>query len=219
MDDHVQAAKKQLDKITASDDYSQLALEQAKAELKQGEEEIRIHQKHIQIADCSDWGAVAKYEADKKANNLDDEKRLFHPCKERDSKRRCVMAAGPARKKPRVEGEARSNEGGVRGTPPGPKTRPIRPCYNCSQWGHLARACPRNQQLYPFDQSVMSSIGKMSATLCNNNSLNVVGAVSQGQGGVKADCQSQGLASVIDYCQVLITMNLLKLYLLRQLWG
>jgi len=40
VDDHVRVAKKHLDKITATDDPSQWALEQAKAKLQQGEEEI-----------------------------------------------------------------------------------------------------------------------------------------------------------------------------------
>ena len=86
VDDHVQAAKKQLDKITATDDSSQRALEHAKAELQQGEEEIRVRQKHIRIADRSDWGVVAEYEADELADNSDDEKRLYRVRKERDAK-------------------------------------------------------------------------------------------------------------------------------------
>ena len=60
----VQAAKKQLDKITATDHSSQRALEHAKAELQQGEEEICVCQKHIRIPDRSDWGVVVEYEAD-----------------------------------------------------------------------------------------------------------------------------------------------------------
>ena len=171
VDDHTQAAKKQLDKIAATDDSSQRALERAKtelerakAELEQGEEEICIRQKHIRIADCSDWGVVAEYEADELADNSDDEKCLFRARKERNSKCRRAVSAGPTRKKPRIEAAARSDEGGVRRTPPGPKTRPIGPCYSCSQWGHLTRACPRNHQPYPFGQPVVSAGGTMSVT-------------------------------------------------------
>ena len=170
VDDHVQAAKKQLDKITATDDSSQRALEHAKAELQQGEEEIHVRQKHIRIADRSDWGVVAEYEADKLADNSDDEKRLYRAQKERDAKRKRAASGGPARKKPRREEAPRSNEGGVR-IPPGPRTRPIGPCYTCSQMGHLARACPRNQQPYPFGQSVVSAIGNISVTAYNVDSV------------------------------------------------
>jgi len=59
VDDRVQAAKKQLTKITTGDDSSQRALEQARKELEKGEEELHFRQKLIRIADRSDWGVVA----------------------------------------------------------------------------------------------------------------------------------------------------------------
>ncbi|XP_065915901.1 uncharacterized protein [Dysidea avara] len=189
IDDHVQAAKKQLEKITATDEPSQRALEQAKAELEQGDEEIRVRQKHIRIADRSDWGVVAEYEADELADNSDDEKRLYRARKERDAKRKRAASGGPAsRKKPRREEAPRSNEGAAR-MPPGPRTvtRPIGPCYSCSQMGHLARSCPRNQQPYPFGQSCVGAVGDISVTTCS------VDSVGQCHSGVK-DSQSQGVA-------------------------
>jgi len=184
VDDHVRAAKKHLDKITATDGPSQRALEEAKAELEQGEEEIRVRQKHIRIADRSDWGVVAEYEADELADNSDDEKRLYRARKERDAKRKRAASGGPARRKPRRDDAPRSNEGRI---PQGLRTRPIGPCYNCSQMGHLARACPRNQQPYPFGQSVVSAVGNISVTACS------VDTVCQYHGRVK-DSQNQWVA-------------------------
>ena len=61
IDDRVQAAKKQLSKVTAGDDSSQRALEQAKKELEKGKEDIHYRQKLIRIADRSDWGVAAEY--------------------------------------------------------------------------------------------------------------------------------------------------------------
>ena len=182
VDDHVQAAKKQLDNITATDDSSQRALEYAKAELQQGEEEICVRQKHHRISDRSDWGVVAEYEADELADNSDDEKRLYRAQKERDAKHKRAASGGPATKKPTREEAPRSNEGGVR-IPPQPRTRPIGLCYTCLQMGHLARACPRNQQRYPFGQLVVSAVGNISVTAYN------VDSVCQYHGGV-IDSQS-----------------------------
>ena len=153
----MQAAKKQLSKITASDDPSRRTLEQARIELEKGEEELCFRLKLIKIADRSDWGVVAEYLADELADDSDDEKRLFRARKERDAKRRRSVSAGTARKNPRMEGAARSDDGSVRrpAAPPRPaKMRQIGPCNTCSQWGHLARACSRNQQLYPFDHLI-----------------------------------------------------------------
>ena len=77
IDDWVQAAKKQLSKVTAGNDSSQRVLEQPKKELEKGEEDIHYQQKLIRIADRSDWGVVAEYLTDKLADDSDDEKRLF----------------------------------------------------------------------------------------------------------------------------------------------
>ena len=94
--------------------------------------------------DHSDWGVVAEYLADELADDSDDKKRLFLARKERDTKRRYAVSAGPARKRPKMEGSGvRPDKGSARRPLPGPpKTRQIGPCYTCLQWGHLARACP-----------------------------------------------------------------------------
>ena len=196
VDDQVQAAKKQLDKITAGDDSSRRTLEQAKKELEKGEEEIRFRQKLIRIADHSDWGVVAECIADELADDSDDEKRLFRARKERDAKRRCTASAGSARKKPKLEGTARSDDGGARRRPAGPpKPRQIGRCNVCSQWGHLARACPRNQQPYPFCQLASGTMCVSDSKPKKSVALNAVDAIHQGQGNVaKVDDKGQGLA-------------------------
>ena len=53
--------------------------------------------------------------------------------------------------------------------------RQIGPCYTCSQWGHLARACPRNQQPYPFDH-LIGGVKGMSC-VCNSEPNIVNGMV------------------------------------------
>ena len=176
MDDRLQNAKKQLEKIATNDDASAQALERAKVELDRGKDEIRVRQKHIRIADRSDWGVVAEYEADELADDSDDEKRLFRARKERDSKRKRAASSGPARKKRRSEGFARldydGGDGGRGGrrAPAGPRTRAIGPCYSCSQWGHLARSCPnRSQQSYPFNEPVVSAPDEMCTNKGNSS--------------------------------------------------
>ena len=169
VDDRLQNAQKQLDKITTADNASKQALEWAKVELDQGKDEIRVRQKHIRIADRSDWAVVAEYEADELADNSDDEKRQFRAQKERDSKRKRAASGGPAKKKKqRTKGSTRLDDGGVRRAPFGPRTtRAIGPCYSCSQWGLLTRSCPRNHQLYPFDEPVVSA----GDTVWSNSSM------------------------------------------------
>ena len=214
VDDRVRAAKKQLGKVTASDDSSQRALEQAKKELEQGEEDIRYRQKLIRIADRSDWGVVAEYLADELADNSDDEKRLFRARKEREAKRRRAAPTVSARKRPRMEPSAtvRPDEGGARRTQPGPtKARLLGPCYSCSQMGHLARTCPRNQQPYPFDQLVVGIDSELCMSPGNDSgpqgsvALDTVNVVHQGHVGLsEVDNKGQGLASINVKGQVAI---------------
>jgi len=74
VDDKIDAAKSHLERVVTTDDASKLALQQASAELQQGKQAIRHHQKLIRIADRPDWGVVAEYEADELADDSDDER-------------------------------------------------------------------------------------------------------------------------------------------------
>ena len=146
----MQAAKKQLDKITAGDVSSRRALEQAKKELEKSEEEICVRQKLIRIADRSDWGVVAEYTADELADDSDDEKRLFQARKERYAKRRSTASAGPARKKPKMEGAARSDDGGARRPPPGsPKPRAVLRVFSVGSSGKSMPQEPATASFLP----------------------------------------------------------------------
>ena len=58
--------------LYTNDDISAQALEWV--ELDQSRDEMRIPQKHIQIADRSDWGVVAEYEVVKLADDSYDKK-------------------------------------------------------------------------------------------------------------------------------------------------
>ena len=71
--------------------------------------------------------------------------------------------------------------------------RQIGPCYTCSQWGHLARACPRNQQPYPFGQSVLSVSGMSCVSNSEPNKC-----IDQNAGGAVAVHQSQGEGLKVD---------------------
>ena len=135
VDDQINAVKRQLDLIPTPDEASKQALKRAVSELYQGKETICVRQKHIWIADWSNWGVVVKYEADKLASDSDDEKKLFQAHKEPETKKRRATAAF---KRPRQKGAAKqpSTCGGPRS--PAPRTKPIGPCYTCAGWGHLA---------------------------------------------------------------------------------
>jgi len=84
---------------------------------------------------------------------------------------RYAASAGLARKKPRMEGTARSNEGGV--GRPGSKTKPIGLSYNCIPQESATKL-------------VVSTVGKMNAITCSDDSMNAVNTVCQGHVGVKA---------------------------------
>jgi len=156
VDEKIDAAKKQLELVPTPDEAAKATLKRAVSELDQGKEAIGVRQKHIRIADRSDWGVVAGYEVDELASDSDDKKRLYKAHREREAKKRRA-----AKRKPRQEGAnlpRQSNSGGT-AKPSLNRTRSIGPCYNCAGWGYLAASCPRGkQQPYPFGQSVVSGL-------------------------------------------------------------
>ena len=172
VDERIDAAKRQLDLVPTPDDTTKQTLKRAVSELDQGKEAIRVRQKHIRIADRSDWGVVAEYEADELASDSDDEKKLYRARKERETKKR--QAAAALKRKPRQEGAARQPSGTGAPRPPAPRTKPIGPCYTCAGWGHLAATCPKGgrQQPYPLYQPV---VGGLDPPACHIHSHVMLG--------------------------------------------
>ena len=74
-----QVRDKLVDSVASALDQDPPAVEKAKTLIKEGEKMIDVRQKHIKIADRSEfgWATVAEYEEDELADNSDDEKRLF----------------------------------------------------------------------------------------------------------------------------------------------
>ena len=71
----IATARSELEKL-AMDPSDKDALSKVDACLDEGTKALQKRQKHIMIADTSDWGAVRHYEADLLADNSDDEKRI-----------------------------------------------------------------------------------------------------------------------------------------------
>jgi len=148
------------------------ALSKADAHLDEGEKALSKRQKHIMIADGSDWGTVRHYEADPLADDSDDEKRIKRPKK---ASKKEMENAGITSRKRRGGGHG----GGYRRRRPqwmeygykrdsylpptlmatGPhyqqrpqmgqyrnRPRVLGPCFTCGGYGHLAaslyRKCP-----------------------------------------------------------------------------
>lgn len=86
IDEQIDAVKRQLDFVSTSDKATKQALKRAVSELDQCMETIRVRQKCIRIANQSDWGILAEYEADKLTSELDDEKKLNWARKEQQTK-------------------------------------------------------------------------------------------------------------------------------------
>ena len=74
-----QVRDKLVDSVSNALEQRPPAVEKAKTLIKEGEKLIDTRQKHIKIADRSEfgWATVAEYEEDELADNSDDEKRLF----------------------------------------------------------------------------------------------------------------------------------------------
>ena len=73
--ENIASARNELVKLT-SNPSNKDALARVDACLDEGAKALHTRQKHIMIADSSDWGAVRHYEADPLADDSDDEKRI-----------------------------------------------------------------------------------------------------------------------------------------------
>ena len=133
-----------LDSAKSAAENSQL--EKAKNDLEEGEKLISERQKHILLADKSDygWAMVVEYKKHSLADDSDDEKRIFK------AESRARASVNALKKKKKVPASAES-------TPPNPppsQARPIlslvpgfspRPksgtCFACGKPGHWRASC------------------------------------------------------------------------------
>ena len=170
LNDSLGSAKKELEQLMPSSDGQKNALKRAVSHLDEGMKAIAKRQKHIKVADRSDygWATVQAYDTDNLASGLDDEKRLEKAEKEaeRQAAKKRKGASGNKRKasnwsdnpgpSSRREAPAGMMQPGKPSTGPVPqRPRVIGPCYRCAGWGHLAANCPKNKALYPLSQSVV----------------------------------------------------------------
>ena len=152
---------------TSSDTSS----EKVRKLLQEGMKLIDERQKLIKMADRSEfgWGLITEYQADELADNSEDERRIHKAEKaaekrlikkkkkmesqkataQRRSSSRTGLGAGPYLETPRL-GVSPLSATQLRP----PSTRPLGPCYNCGELGHLKRTCPKplgqNVHKYPF---------------------------------------------------------------------
>ena len=180
IEESVTAAKNELSKIASTDDQDKEAIKKAEMLLDEGLKSLEKRQKHIKVADRSEfgWATVEHYDSHPLAADSDDEKRLEKAEKEAEraaNKRRRGSGTG-IKKKNLFEGagpSSRMREPPVAIPPPllpqGP-TRPPRvpvlgPCFYCGQFGHLARMCPK-KSVYPFNQPVVGKAEIHVSTVC-----------------------------------------------------
>ena len=132
------------------------SITEAREKLKEGTQLLASRQKHIKMADRSelDWAVVSEYETDALADDSDDERKIEKAEKAAERK----MAAArkkkaspklPAAKFQKLDGiaPATTTQQQVVVKPatryPGtPAVRPIGPCHQCYEYGHLKRNCP-----------------------------------------------------------------------------
>ena len=81
MQESISSARSELEKL-AADPSDKDALAKVDACLDEGAKALHKRQKHIMIADSSDWDAVRHYEADPLADDSDDEKKIKRAKKE-----------------------------------------------------------------------------------------------------------------------------------------
>ena len=85
VEESITSAQQELEKTASSvDDGGKDSLKKAADHLEEGASTLKTHQKHIKVADRSDygWGVVRHYQSDPLANDSDDEKQIRRADKE-----------------------------------------------------------------------------------------------------------------------------------------
>ena len=170
VEDHLEAAKKELAKLTPEGEQQTATVKKLKTCLDEGIKAIEVCQKHIKIADRSDlgWAVVAAYEDDELASDSEDEKRIYKAEREakRLSKRKWAASSAATKKKAPATGLTETSmPGPSRGATGNQSTgpRPVRPriigpCFRCGEWGHLVANCAKLKQLYPLRQPLVRGV-------------------------------------------------------------
>ena len=184
-----------LEDALASTSSGDPASEKIRKLLEEGVKIIEERQKLIKMADRSEfgWGLVSEYQADELAENSDDEKRIQKAEKAAEKKlnkrkKRENQKAGTQRKNVGARQPAMLTpfEPVRLGFSTGPSAqfrqpmiRPLGPCHNCGEMGHLRRTCPKplgqSTAKYPFllsGERVLSPFGEegvsTSESACDN---------------------------------------------------
>ena len=171
VEESISSARRELKKITPTGEEQKEALKKVDVYLDEGMKTLEKRQKHIKVADRSDfgWSTVEHYDSHPLADNSDDEKRLEKAEKEAEraaNKRKRGGGAGAKRKRSWNDTggpSARREPQPVQTVAPPPllpqgqyKPRVLGPCFSCGAFGHLAKTCPK-KAMYPFSQPVVSS--------------------------------------------------------------
>ena len=150
VEEHFDAAKKELGKLEPRGEAEKKIVEHMKAHLDEGTKTIAVRQKHIKIADRSDlgWAVVEAYMDDELASDSDDERRLYKANREAQQsikRKRSESAAAAAKRRATANPEPPPPAQGrlSQGTRPlVSRPRIIGPCYRCGEMGYLVANCP-----------------------------------------------------------------------------
>lgn len=171
IEDTIKSAKEELKHLKPTEKGEQESLKKARASLDEGMTALEKHQKHIKVANRSDysWSTVQHYDAHPLASDSDDKKRLEKAEKEAEraaNKRRKGGNASTRRHRSWSEGSPQGRREPVTATTSSglgqapqnqPRPRVVGPCYCSTAWGHLAANCPAKEKVvYPFGQPVVS---------------------------------------------------------------
>ena len=87
VEESIASAKKQLEKIALTDEAQKASLKKAAEHLNEGVSALKMRQKHIKVADRSEygWNTVRHYQSDPLASDSEDEKELHRA--EKDAKK------------------------------------------------------------------------------------------------------------------------------------